>query len=521
MRISGSKVAAVNVPAPVGGWNARDDLAGMKPTDAVILKNWRPRPGRLEVRGGSVGPFNTIIIGPLDTPRPTTSSVTSFPSLTGEKLIYAYDEKLFVYSPGGGSRFIYDGAGDSVLNWDFAQFQDRMICVCDDASVPARFFKYDKDAPEWPVPLIDDLNITSGPTAESLIGVCVYKGRAYYWTADSQSFWYAAAGSFQGNLSEFDLGSALRIGGKLTMMVSLTVDGGGGQDDLACFIFSTGEVLVYQGSDPGDAADWELVGSFQIGPPVNSQAHCKLAGTELVLTKDGIVDLAAALKLGRFGESADFSSKITQAVTDAVKQFGDLDGWQLIHVPAEHCIILNIPLGGGDYKQYVLETDTGGWWECVGFNTQLGVFRDRIVGSFVFEMIEPYEALTVQTFNLFEAGAADVHHSSSPSGQSIDATALPAFSTLGSPADRKQLTAVKPFTNIGNGIPTITGRADFDVTIPAAPASLGEITNAQAQPVISTFATGNYISHTMQVSKTTGEVQWNASTLFFERGGPV
>lgn len=39
-------------PAPIGGWNARDALAAMKPTDAVRLVNWFPRTTDCMMRGG-------------------------------------------------------------------------------------------------------------------------------------------------------------------------------------------------------------------------------------------------------------------------------------------------------------------------------------------------------------------------------------------------------------------------------------------------------------------------------------
>lgn len=47
-QISGS----MSYPAPVGGWNARDSLAAMKPTDAITLENWYPRTSYCEIRGG-------------------------------------------------------------------------------------------------------------------------------------------------------------------------------------------------------------------------------------------------------------------------------------------------------------------------------------------------------------------------------------------------------------------------------------------------------------------------------------
>ena len=38
-------MTAIAIPAPVGGWNARDSLDAMPPTDAIKLVNWIPRAG--------------------------------------------------------------------------------------------------------------------------------------------------------------------------------------------------------------------------------------------------------------------------------------------------------------------------------------------------------------------------------------------------------------------------------------------------------------------------------------------
>lgn len=41
-----------SIPAPIGGWNARDSLAAMSPTDAVQLVNWFPTPTDVTMRRG-------------------------------------------------------------------------------------------------------------------------------------------------------------------------------------------------------------------------------------------------------------------------------------------------------------------------------------------------------------------------------------------------------------------------------------------------------------------------------------
>lgn len=41
-----------SVPAPVGGWNARDSIANMEPADAYQLTNFFPGVSNLVLRGG-------------------------------------------------------------------------------------------------------------------------------------------------------------------------------------------------------------------------------------------------------------------------------------------------------------------------------------------------------------------------------------------------------------------------------------------------------------------------------------
>ena len=41
-----------SVPAPIGGWNARDSQANMNPMDAIQLVNWYPTPTDVTMRKG-------------------------------------------------------------------------------------------------------------------------------------------------------------------------------------------------------------------------------------------------------------------------------------------------------------------------------------------------------------------------------------------------------------------------------------------------------------------------------------
>ena len=50
--IQHSAANVASLPAPVGGWNARDSIANMAPADAVVLENFFPTVSSVVLRGG-------------------------------------------------------------------------------------------------------------------------------------------------------------------------------------------------------------------------------------------------------------------------------------------------------------------------------------------------------------------------------------------------------------------------------------------------------------------------------------
>src|SRR3990170_6550293 len=56
----------VSLPAPVGGWNARDSFAEMNPLDAVILQNYFPSTTSVALRFGHTQ-FATGMTGQSET----------------------------------------------------------------------------------------------------------------------------------------------------------------------------------------------------------------------------------------------------------------------------------------------------------------------------------------------------------------------------------------------------------------------------------------------------------------------
>ncbi len=276
-----------------------------------------------------------------------------------------------------------------------------------------------------------------------------FKGRVFYWAKNQQAFWYATAGSYQGVMAKFDCATQLQTGGTLVQMVTWTLDAGNGVDDLAVFIFSTGEVLVYKGSDPGSATDWNLIGRFQIGEPLGPRGHAKVGGTEIILTRDGYVDISAALRDGRYSEETAYSAKIIRASKDAANAYSAFDGWEATLYPGGQLFIVNVPTGTATAIQHARETSSGGWCEFNGWDAlAFCVFKGRL-----------YFGNAAGQVCLADEGAMD-------GANYIDCWGIPAFNSLGSRANRKQVTATTVSSSFSRPSSyTYDGLADFDLTL--------------------------------------------------------
>lgn len=95
-----------SVPAPIGGWNARDSLANMSPTDAVQLVNWFPTPTDVTMRKG----YDVVSILTTSTGVKTISSITHAEGLATLNTATAHGLTTGAYvSISGASPSAYNG----------------------------------------------------------------------------------------------------------------------------------------------------------------------------------------------------------------------------------------------------------------------------------------------------------------------------------------------------------------------------------------------------------------------------
>ena len=421
-----------SIPAPVGGWNARDALANMPQSDAFKLINWFPTTSSVKLRGGRED-YATGITGTVET-------LAVYNAMDGTSEMFAVtDTDVYDVSAAGAataqSTTVTDG------KWQHINFSDgtnNYLIMVNGVDAP---LYYDG---AWTVITGVSSPALSGPTLTDLVNVNEYKGRLIFLEKDSLSFWYLSSGAAGGTLTEFDLGSLCKHGGYLMWSATWSFDSGDGPDDACVFMTSEGEVIVYRGTDPGTAADWVLTGVYFVGKPLGRRSYVKYAGDLIAIIQNGAFPLSAALQSAQVDPTFALTDKINNAFNAAAKSYGDNFGWSATLYPAEEALIFNIPVvEGGEHKQYVMNTITKAWCE---FNSWNG------------ECFAEYEK---ELYYGYSSGVRKAWTGLNDSGSNIQAIGKTAFSYFGNTSQQKRFNFFRPMLRV-NGSFTYYAGLDID-----------------------------------------------------------
>ena len=495
-----SRVQAIT--APVGGWNTKDALADMPEDHASLLDNWFPGEGRCTVRPG-YSSYATGLEGDVET-------LAEFINGANRKLLGFANNKIWNCSAAGAAADLTNGMTITSNRWDWACMDGKMALV---------------NGVDAPLEIATDgttattLTISgTALTVADLIGVNVFSGRSYFWEDDSQDFWYSATNTLGGALTKFPLSRVGQFGGKLLAMGTWTLDAGSGVDDIAVFSMTSGETIVYSGSDP---ASFNLIGVFNLGAPVSQRGIIKLGGDLVLITKDGYISLSGALRQGRVSERGILSDQINPAVTTAVKSYGSFFGWQAFHYPRGNMVIFNVPITtNSTYEQHVFNTNTGAPCRFKNIPSRCwGSYNDRAYfgGSGV--------------VYIFDDGFDDL-------GNNIDADSITASTYLGSKARQKHVKGLQVVTasdgvvglstaiaaefktpTVGYATPTFTGGAsDWDTADWDTSSWAGDGANI-SKDWITRNAFGYAVNTRVRV-RTQGQlVKWYAINYMFDYAG--
>lgn len=351
-------------PAPTRGWNARDPLGGMKPGDAVVLDNYMPTTADVRLRGGSLPWATGMGVGKV------VETLMEYSSGTTDKLFAAADHKIFDVTAQAAVGAPVVAAGITNNRWQYTIFQtsaaiNRLVLV----NGVDKMLQYDGavwaaiDGASAPIAI-------TGVATTALVNVWDYEKRLFFIEVNSMNAWYLPVDSYGGAAVKLPLGGVFKKGGHLVAGGTWTRDGGNGMDDLCVFLTSHGEVAIYQGTDPAVAANWTLIGRYEVGAPIGTRCLVKTGADLALINLDGIVGLSKILSLDRAASNkVALSDRIKGAFDEATRLYKNNFGWEAIAYPAGTQVWFNIPVAEGVTQyQFVLNTTTGAWCRFLGLN---------------------------------------------------------------------------------------------------------------------------------------------------------
>ena len=343
----------------IRGWVSAETLAAAQPGGALRLENWFPTKTGVRLRGGSQK-YATISTGPAE-------RMFNYKSGSTEKLFASVETNIFdisaILDPDTIPTADVTGQTSGYYNTtQIATAGGDFLTVCNGTDTPQYF-----DGVAWA-----DHSLTGFATPETLKFPFVFANRLWFIPADSRSAYYLGVDSINGALTEFSLNGVLSDGGFLVGAYTWSQDSGSGLDDSLVFVSSTGETVIYQGTDPSSATTWQKVGNYQITPPMGPNGIMRAGGDLLIATEAGIVPISEAI-------NKDVSALSLASITAAIEPDWKVEvvarktlPWEIIKWPTNNMMIVSLPVvnEGVDAICFVKNLETGGWAKFTGWNTR-------------------------------------------------------------------------------------------------------------------------------------------------------
>lgn len=350
-RARATRGRSASFPAPTAGWVTRKNIADMKPDEALELINYIPQPDRVVLRGGQ-STFATMAA--------TQSTLFSYQSGTTSRLLSAGDGKVFNITAGGnltGAVALGSGYTSNIWQWvNFGTVGGQFVIAVNGSDTG---WAYNGST-------LSSLSITGGSTVSNYINVTAHARRLFFIVKNSLTYDYLSVETIGGTASTVDLTAYCKRGGYLVAAASWTVDSGDGVNDVLAFITSQGEVLAFQGTNPGDANAWSLIGVFSTSAPIGYKCFANEGSELYVLTTEGPRALSAIL---RGQEGSQTLRNIEPTFKAAASSFSATAGWQVINVLGNKLMLFNVPAtSNGTYHQYVWSLETEGWCKFTNWN---------------------------------------------------------------------------------------------------------------------------------------------------------
>ena len=356
----------LQIPAPTDGWVTNENIAATKKKSAVVLENWFPEFDRVRLRAGA-----------------TKVATTGGDAITA----------LFTYNQ-GGNEFLFAATATDVYDMtsldpdtppsadvssrtdgyystlQIATSGGEFLYAFNEADSPLLF-----DGSSWTTVTNVSTPAITGTTSNDtslLRHGWVYRDRIFMIERDTLLAWYLPVESIGGAASDISLQGVFRRGGTLLFGTTWSIDTGDGADDKCCFFTDQGEVAVYEGANPGDSSDWNLIGVYDLSVPLGKNAHMRGGGVPIIATEEGLVPLSVVFKtdVAALGIAA-VSRPIEPDWRREAAKVNAAYPWEVMKWPFKNCAFVSLPHSTVTSPIcFVVNLETGAWAKYTGWDIQ-------------------------------------------------------------------------------------------------------------------------------------------------------
>ena len=202
-------------------------------------------------------------------------------------------------------------------------------------------------------------------------GGAVYKNRAYFLVRGQAAYYYSGIASIAGAVTKVSLDQIVSSKSSLYAIASVSLSEGIQQENVLAFIFQSGEVLVYSGDYP-NAANWQIIGRFQIPRPLYYHSTINVLGDTYVITESALISMRTLFQQGQqFAIKEAPSNAISKRWKQIFPQYFNSYGLKGLYDDVQNRIVICIP-GVVDYDgakadlgalRLVYSLDNGAWFE--------------------------------------------------------------------------------------------------------------------------------------------------------------
>lgn len=374
-------------PAPLSGLVTADSMIASRPNSAQVLDNIFPMRKSARVRGGSrtwvqlgdaiVSMISYNIEGDTKLFAATASDLfdaTNEVSITltdqsDDPLLDENDDPLLTEDP---APAVTGQSGGYYSYVNFATSGGYFLIAVNGADPMQQY-----DGTDWAqiTGASSPVSIT-GVDTDRLSHVNVYRYRVFLVEEGTLNVWYLPVNSIGGTAGLITMAGIFGDGGSVLFTETWSMDAGDGLDDKFVVVSTVGEVAVFQGSNPSDANDWNLVGKYKIGRPLGMRCVMKVGGDLIIGTEEGLVAISLAVNKEPSETSlATISEAIEPTWAQEASDRTDLP-WEIAKWQSKNMAVLTLPTNSedeSDFRCLVMNLETKAFARYTGWDTRCSI----------------------------------------------------------------------------------------------------------------------------------------------------